>query len=151
MPRILPLILFSLLFSIFAPQDAQTKPRHLFKIASLAPEGSVWVDSFKEFASEVTEKTGGEVDVYQSTSERYTAWAKEEPHIHAWLNSLAKPIGITLHGRGFDVEGQLDRSLGGSSAEAIHGLCCLIRKVHPGDGHRERLGVCPSQHEQIVQ
>ena len=61
MPRILPLILFSLLFSIFAPQDAQTKPRHLFKIASLAPEGSVWVDAFKEFASEVTEKTGGEV------------------------------------------------------------------------------------------
>lgn len=39
----------------------QAKPTHLFKIASLAPEGSVWVDSFKEFAAEVAEKTGGEV------------------------------------------------------------------------------------------
>jgi len=59
--RIFPLILYSLLFLILAAQDGQTKPRHLFKIASLAPEGSVWVDSFKEFASEVTEKTGGDV------------------------------------------------------------------------------------------
>ena len=36
-------------------------PRHTFKIASLAPEGSVWVESFKQFATEVTEKTGGEI------------------------------------------------------------------------------------------
>ena len=43
---------------------------------------------------DTVEKTGCEVDVYQSTSERYTAWAKEEPHIHAWLNSLPKPTGM---------------------------------------------------------
>ena len=36
-------------------------PKHLFKIASLAPAGSVWVEQFENFAKEVTEKTGGEV------------------------------------------------------------------------------------------
>ena len=36
--------------------------RLTFKIASLAPEGSVWVDSFKEFAKEVSDKTKGEVN-----------------------------------------------------------------------------------------
>ncbi len=59
--RIAPLIIIVLLFSIFSPVDIQAKPGHLFKIASLAPEGSVWVDSFKEFANEVSDKTGGEV------------------------------------------------------------------------------------------
>ncbi len=59
--RIYPLIIIALIFSIFPPRNIQAKPNHLFKIASLAPEGSVWVDSFKEFASEVSEKTGGEV------------------------------------------------------------------------------------------
>lgn len=59
--RIYPLIIIALLFSLFSPQNIEAKPNHLFKIASLAPEGSVWVDSFKEFAAEVSEKTGGEV------------------------------------------------------------------------------------------
>ena len=40
---------------------AQAKPKHLFKIASMAPEGSVWITKFKDFANEVTEKTDGEV------------------------------------------------------------------------------------------
>lgn len=39
----------------------QAAPKYLFKIASLAPTGSVWVDQFKSFAKEVTDKTGGEV------------------------------------------------------------------------------------------
>ncbi len=53
---------FLTLFFIHTPaHDLWAKPRHLFKIASLAPEGSVWVESFKEFAAEVSEKTGGEV------------------------------------------------------------------------------------------
>jgi TRAP-type transport system periplasmic protein len=41
--------------------QALAAPKHLFKIASLAPEGSVWVNQFEKFASEVSEKTGGEV------------------------------------------------------------------------------------------
>lgn len=40
---------------------AEAKPKHLFKIGSLAPEGSVWVLRFHQFAGEVEEKTGGEV------------------------------------------------------------------------------------------
>jgi TRAP-type C4-dicarboxylate transport system substrate-binding protein len=35
--------------------------QHLFKIASLAPAGSVWVEQFQRFADEVKEKSGGEV------------------------------------------------------------------------------------------
>lgn len=52
-----PLLLLFLLCS----QVAQAAPKHLFKIASLAPAGSVWVQQFEKFGSEVTEKTGGEV------------------------------------------------------------------------------------------
>jgi TRAP-type C4-dicarboxylate transport system substrate-binding protein len=44
-----------------ASRKTEAKPGHTFKIASLAPEGSVWVDSFKQFAEEVTEKTDGEI------------------------------------------------------------------------------------------
>ncbi len=50
-----------LVWAAFPITELQAKPEHVFKIASLAPEGSVWVDAFKEFAAEVNEKTGGEV------------------------------------------------------------------------------------------
>jgi len=51
-----------LTFVIFFPvQEVDAKPRHTLKIASLAPEGSVWVNAFKEFAQEVTSKTNGEI------------------------------------------------------------------------------------------
>jgi len=39
----------------------QAEAKHLFKIGSLAPTGSVWVQQFELFAKEVTDKTGGEV------------------------------------------------------------------------------------------
>ncbi len=56
------ILLFLIAFCVYCPPtDLQAKPKHMFKIASLAPEGSVWVDSFKEFAAEVTEKTNGEI------------------------------------------------------------------------------------------
>lgn len=54
-------IVCSLFIIVFSNQSLQASPRYLFKIASLAPEGSVWVDSFKEFAREVSEKSGGEI------------------------------------------------------------------------------------------
>ena len=59
--KIAPLSLLIFLCLFMTPFDMQAKPKHVFKIASLAPEGSVWVNSFKEFAAEVTEKTDGEV------------------------------------------------------------------------------------------
>lgn len=46
-------------FLLFLP--AQAAPRHLFKIASIAPDGSVWAKRFQDFADEVEQKSGGEV------------------------------------------------------------------------------------------
>ena len=50
------MLIFCLLAGI-----AVAKPKHQFKIASLAPEGSIWTTKFSDFAKEVEEKTGGEV------------------------------------------------------------------------------------------
>ena len=61
MTRTVTLGLFVLLWSVLPVPEVLANPTHLFKIASLAPEGSIWVDSFKDFAAEVTEKSGGEI------------------------------------------------------------------------------------------
>ncbi|MBN2808089.1 MAG: TRAP transporter substrate-binding protein DctP [Deltaproteobacteria bacterium] len=46
----------------FAVVRAEAKrPKYLFKMASLAPDGSIWAQRFDEFAREVQEKSGGEV------------------------------------------------------------------------------------------
>jgi TRAP-type C4-dicarboxylate transport system substrate-binding protein len=37
------------------------QPKYLFKIATLAPDGSVWVKHFENFTREVTEKSNGEI------------------------------------------------------------------------------------------
>jgi TRAP-type transport system periplasmic protein len=52
--------IFSLFF-VLSAGEVTAKPKHTFKIATLAPEGSIWVTKFKQFTDEVTEKTGGEV------------------------------------------------------------------------------------------
>ncbi len=36
-------------------------PKYIFKVASLAPEGSVWAKRFRDFTNEVTEKSNGEI------------------------------------------------------------------------------------------
>lgn len=53
----------ALLIALFctAPRQAVAGPEYLFKIASIAPEGSVWTKRFREFAQEVGEKSKGEV------------------------------------------------------------------------------------------
>lgn len=40
---------------------AEAAPKHLFKIATIAPEGSVWVKRFHEFADEVRSRSNGEI------------------------------------------------------------------------------------------
>ena len=55
--RFLYLLFFTLL--ICSPQEAES--RHLFKVASIAPEGSIWTKRFHDFAAEVDEKSHGEV------------------------------------------------------------------------------------------
>ncbi len=61
MQRIATLIICTVLFLIGNCQWLQATPKYLFKIASLAPAGSVWVEQFENFAKEVNDKTGGEV------------------------------------------------------------------------------------------
>lgn len=53
--------LFTLLFLLSSCQLLQAAPKYLFKIATIAPKGSVWVDQFESFGREVREKTAGEV------------------------------------------------------------------------------------------
>jgi TRAP-type C4-dicarboxylate transport system substrate-binding protein len=49
-------------FLIFTAENAQaSRSKYIFKVASLAPEGSVWAKRFRDFSSEVTEKSGGEI------------------------------------------------------------------------------------------
>ena len=48
--------------SFMLPAPAQAKrPKYLFKIATLAPDGSVWVKHFENFTREITEKSNGEI------------------------------------------------------------------------------------------
>lgn len=48
-------------FILLSTQPGFAKSKYFFKIATIAPEGSVWIDQFKAFTKEVEEKTGGEV------------------------------------------------------------------------------------------
>ena len=59
--KIIPVI-FAALFLALSVIPAQAKrPKYLFKVASLAPEGSVWTKRFRDFTKEVTEKSNGEI------------------------------------------------------------------------------------------
>jgi TRAP-type C4-dicarboxylate transport system substrate-binding protein len=55
--------LFILLAIIIAADDtdAKRRPKYLFKVASLAPEGSVWAKRFRDFVHEVEEKSNNEI------------------------------------------------------------------------------------------
>ena len=45
----------------FAGQAHAGNPKYLFKVASLAPDGSVWANRFRDFTREVEEKSNGEI------------------------------------------------------------------------------------------
>ena len=55
------LTFFTLFCFLINGQLAQAAPKYLFKTASIAPKGSVWVDQFEKFSKEISDKTGGEV------------------------------------------------------------------------------------------
>lgn len=62
MKKPLALSLLLLLFGLFLfSSPLAAAPTHLFKIASIAPEGSVWATRFNDFAKEAEEKTDGKV------------------------------------------------------------------------------------------
>lgn len=60
--RFFILILIALLLTgVTTADEAKSAPKHLFKIASLAPEGSIWITQFEKFTKEVSDQTSGEV------------------------------------------------------------------------------------------
>ena len=61
MNQTISLVIASVFTLFVSVQTLGAAPLRTFKIASLAPEGSVWVNSFKEFAEEVSSRTNGEV------------------------------------------------------------------------------------------
>ena len=50
------------LFIAVAEHVHAGRAKYIFKVASLAPEGSVWAKRFRGFTKEVTEKSNGEID-----------------------------------------------------------------------------------------
>ena len=55
-------VVIAVLFLAVSVIPAQAKrPKYLFKVASLAPEGSVWTKRFRDFTKEATEKSNGEI------------------------------------------------------------------------------------------
>jgi len=51
----------SILMLLFFTIELYAGPKHLFKIASLAPAGSVWITQFERFAKDISDKSGGEI------------------------------------------------------------------------------------------
>ena len=54
-------LLILLFAALFICSPAQAKSKYLFKVATIAPEGSVWTKRFYDFVAEVGEKSNGEV------------------------------------------------------------------------------------------
>jgi TRAP-type C4-dicarboxylate transport system substrate-binding protein len=52
---------FVAFFLVTAAGAHAGSPKYIFKVASLAPEGSVWAKRFRDFTSEVIEKSSGEI------------------------------------------------------------------------------------------
>lgn len=59
MIRFIPILIAALILTFTSTCYAKTK--YLFKVASLAPEGSIWITHFRDFADEVAEKSNGEI------------------------------------------------------------------------------------------
>ena len=59
--KILAVILSVVFLTLMITSAQAKKPKYLFKVASLAPEGSVWTKTFRNFTREVEEKSGGEI------------------------------------------------------------------------------------------
>ena len=59
--KILVSLFVALLLVISVDEAYASRPKYLFKVASLAPEGSIWTKTFRNFTKEVEEKSGGEI------------------------------------------------------------------------------------------
>ncbi|MGB3210628.1 MAG: TRAP transporter substrate-binding protein DctP [Desulforhopalus sp.] len=61
MQRLASLTLTILVLLLLSSNLLYAAPKYLFKVATLAPAGSVWIEQFEKFAKEVGDNTGGEV------------------------------------------------------------------------------------------
>ncbi|TKB11779.1 TRAP transporter substrate-binding protein DctP [Desulforhopalus sp. IMCC35007] len=61
MKRLSTLTISLTLLILFCVAPLQAAPKYLFKVATLAPAGSVWIEQFDKFAASITKETGGEV------------------------------------------------------------------------------------------
>lgn len=61
MKRRTAFILLTALFCLLNTLPLQAAPKYLFKVATLAPSGSVWIEQFEKFSAKILEDTGGEV------------------------------------------------------------------------------------------
>lgn len=59
--RVLLCALMSLGFVALAASQATAKPKHVLRIATLAPKGSSWMNAFERMNREIRKETGGEV------------------------------------------------------------------------------------------
>jgi len=93
MVRFAPLVATLLIVLFTLPCHAKSK--YTFKVASLAPESSVWINHFKEFADEVSEKSNGEI-----TMKVYPGGVMGDD-----LSMYRKIRAGQLHGGGFTMTG----------------------------------------------
>lgn len=59
--RVLTVALVALFLALGVETAPAAQPRYIFKVASLAPEGSIWTQRFRDFVSEVEEKSSGAI------------------------------------------------------------------------------------------
>jgi TRAP-type transport system periplasmic protein len=62
MHRLMNVFITVLFVILYCSSWAAAGAKYTFKIASLAPDGSVWVKKFQEFAKEVNQKSNGEIE-----------------------------------------------------------------------------------------
>ena len=55
-------IILLLFCALLISSHAHAKSKYQFKVASIAPDGSIWTTRFRDFAAEVKEKSQGEVE-----------------------------------------------------------------------------------------
>lgn len=61
MKRSFAFTLITAVIFLFCTSPVQAKPKYFFKVATLAPAGSVWIEQFEKFAEQILENTDGEV------------------------------------------------------------------------------------------
>ncbi len=81
------------------PEAGRLAAQHLLDLghrhfAFCGYNGIRWSRERCQAFCDLVEDAGGEVDVYRPRRRRESAWAREEPDIRTWLESLPKPIGM---------------------------------------------------------